>query len=76
SAKEVEKKRQEQELANKIKSINDYYADILSGSSTTKAIDIFLAINQSSVPLSLSGFYLDLFSFDVNSCSFSYSTKN
>ncbi|HAL9362920.1 TPA: pilus assembly protein, partial [Escherichia coli] len=76
SAKEVEKKRQEQELANKIKSINDYYADILSGSSTTKAIDIFLAINQSSVPLSLSGFNLDLYSCDVNSCTFSYSTTN
>ncbi|EIX4635190.1 pilus assembly protein [Escherichia coli] len=76
SAKEVERKRQEQELANKIKSINDYYTDILSGSSTTKAIDIFLAINQSSVPLSLSGFNLDLYTCDTNSCTFSYSTTN
>ncbi|ENC2565073.1 pilus assembly protein [Escherichia albertii] len=76
ASKEAEKIRAEQEFVNNVKRINDYYANILSGASPQKAIDIFLAIRQSSVPLSLSGLNLDEYNCDITNCTFSYTTAN
>ena len=75
-AKEAAKKLAEQELANNVKRISDYYTSILSGASPQKTIAILIAIRQSSVPLSLSGFNLDTYNCDVTNCTFSYITED
>ncbi|EOU3971294.1 TPA: pilus assembly protein [Salmonella enterica] len=73
---EAAKKTAEQELANNVKRINDYYASILNGASPQKATEVLIAIRQSSVPLSLSGFNLDTYSCDVTNCTFSYISED
>lgn len=76
SVRDAEKLQAEQELAKKVKSVNDYYLSILNGVSLSQFIEVFLEVNKSSIPLSISGFKLDNYLCDLSKCTFSYKSSS
>ncbi|EHW5250954.1 pilus assembly protein [Escherichia coli] len=76
AAEESERLKKQQELAAKIKKVNDYYKDILDGASPGKVVDIIVAVSQSSLPVKLAGFSLDSYKCDLSTCAFSFLSQD
>ncbi|SPW31143.1 Uncharacterised protein [Edwardsiella tarda] len=76
SEKENTRLRAEQEHVRKVKAVNDYYADILTGVTIHQFLEVMYEINKSKTPLMLSGFDLAQYTCDIQKCSFKFKSKS